>query len=304
MRYNPFSLTQTLSGHKGAIYGVSQFFGDERFFTCGGDGWIVEWNISNPDPGKLIAHIENQVFTILVLEKEGSFVAGNMNGGIYWIDPGKESSFRLVTHHRKGVFDFYRQGDDLFSCGGDGLLTRWSITDQRPENSWQISNKALRCIDVHPSGTIMACGASDGRIYIMSMEAMKLLQIIEAAHVPSVFTVRFSGDGQLLWSGGRDACLRCWRLTEDFSLSLEIPAHMFTINKLAMDPTGAFIASGSRDKSIRIWNSQSGELLQVLDTVRDHGHRNSVNNLIWLSGDRPVLVSVSDDRTVKMWEAL
>ncbi len=45
-------------------------------------------------------------------------------------------------------------------------------------------------------------------------------------------------------------------------------------------------------------DSAESKLLKVVDTIRNGGHINSVNRLLWLPG---CLVSCSDDRTVMLW---
>jgi WD40 repeat protein len=58
------------------------------------------------------------------------------------------------------------------------------------------------------------------------------------------------------------------------------------------------VASGSGDKTVKLWNLQTGELLQ---TLADHAERVSA---VALSPDGKTLVSGSQDETVKIcrWE--
>jgi WD40 repeat protein len=303
MSFRKLSLRHALGGHESAIYGLTHSADASQFFTAGGDGWIVRWDMHQPDPGRLIARMDSQVFCIQALDESGSFVAGSMHGGVHWMDTVGESGSINIAHHRNGVYAFRLYNHHLFSAGGDGRLTRWSLATRLPEASWQLSRMAIRCMDIHPSGAILVVGASDGRIYYLSYPEMRLLHITEAAHVPSVFSLKFSQDGRFLWSGGRDAHLRCWSIWEDYQLLFEVPAHLFTVNAMAFDPSGQWLATASRDKTIRIWDVDALQLLQSLDTVRDQGHRNSVNNLLWIGDPEPTLISVSDDRTVRMWSS-
>ena len=66
---------------------------------------------------------------------------------------------------------------------------------------------------------------------------------------------------------------------------------------VAWDASGERLASGSGDKTVKLWEAASGKLLRTLE-----GHANRVLSVAWdPSGER--LASGSDDQTVKLWEA-
>ena len=79
------------------------------------------------------------------------------------------------------------------------------------------------------------------------------------------------------------------------------PAHWFTINAIAFHPNGQFFATASRDKTIKIWDANTFELLKVLEVIRDKGHVNSVNALLW-HPYQELLLSAGDDRSIIIWE--
>jgi WD40 repeat protein len=61
-------------------------------------------------------------------------------------------------------------------------------------------------------------------------------------------------------------------------------------------PDGSKVASGSLDKSVRIWDTSNGRNLRVLK-----GHTHYVIGVDW-SPDGKVLASGSDDHFIKLWD--
>lgn len=313
-------------GHRAALYALAPGRTDRHVLSAGGDGWVVEWNADDPEIGQLVASVETRIFSLCSLPELGLVLAGNMGGGLHWIDRNDPARTRNIQHHSKGLFDIARFGPHIFTAGGDGLLTRWDLAAARSVESIQLSHQALRCVVVSENRHELAVGSSDGSVYLLDAETLELKSVLEKAHQSSVFCAawqkphpqplskmdrgaaspRPNGAGLLL-TGGRDAMLRTW----DFPIEaenlkykiqnpkLELPAHWFTINHLGFSPDGGLLATASRDKTIKIWDATSLELLKVVDTLRHGGHTHSVNRLLWLADG--TLVSCGDDRAVMWW---
>ena len=71
--------------------------------------------------------------------------------------------------------------------------------------------------------------------------------------------------------------------------------HRGTIGRIAWSPCGKYIASPSTDKTIRIWETETGTELQVL-----RGHTQRVVAVVW-SPDGSHLASASDEHRIRIW---
>ena len=76
-----------------------------------------------------------------------------------------------------------------------------------------------------------------------------------------------------------------------------LAGHRRTVNRVAFDPQGARLASGSGDNTVKLWEADSGNLIRTLE-----GHNSTVYSVAF---DPPGarLASGSYDNTVKLWEA-
>ncbi len=290
-----------LTGHNASIFALTRGKDAEHFRSAAGEGWVAEWNFNDPDLGKLIAKVESQIFSLCNISKENRLVAGNMNGGAHWVNLDQPEDTKNVLHHKKGIYGMLQIDDFLYSVGGDGVLTKWSISEAKTIESIHLSNQSLRCIDFNKKRQEIAVGASDNSIYLLDAATFILKKTIENAHENSVFSIKYHPDNQHLMSGGRDAHLNVWNIVNNFEKVSSQPAHWFTINDIFFHPKGHLFATASRDKTIKIWNAQTFELLKVLDTIRHGCHVNSVNALYW-STFNDYLVSGSDDRSIIIWE--
>ncbi|GET37768.1 WD-40 repeat-containing protein [Microseira wollei NIES-4236] len=79
-----------------------------------------------------------------------------------------------------------------------------------------------------------------------------------------------------------------------------LDGHSDSVLSVAVSPDGRMIASGSRDRTIKLWNLTTGELLTTLT-----GHSSSVL-AVDFSPDRQTLASVSNmefqDGNIKLWD--
>lgn len=71
--------------------------------------------------------------------------------------------------------------------------------------------------------------------------------------------------------------------------------HGDIISSVAFSPEGRYVASGSSDNTIKIWDTSSGACAKTLQ-----GHTSSVNSVAF-SPDQYV-ASGSSDQTIKIWQ--
>lgn len=75
-----------------------------------------------------------------------------------------------------------------------------------------------------------------------------------------------------------------------------LSGHTDTVWTIATSPEEQMLASGSFDRTIRLWNLQTGAFVRALS-----GHQDAVRSIAF-SPDGTILVSGSSDKTIKVWD--
>ncbi|BBH40875.1 serine/threonine protein kinase [Microcystis viridis NIES-102] len=86
------------------------------------------------------------------------------------------------------------------------------------------------------------------------------------------------------------------KISEHSFLDKTLTGHSDTVSSLVYSPDGRYLASGSNDKTIKIWEVATGKELRTLT-----GHSDSVESVVY-SPDGRYLASGSNDKTIKIWE--
>ena len=220
------------NGHQGAIYTLHQMENTTSFLSGGSDGWLVKWSLDNPALGINLATIPGQILSICYIPAVNACVVGDLNGVVYWLDLNNPKIIpKAFAHHKKGVFSILYLADHLFTAGGDGVFTKWSIDHQTPLESIRISFKAIRSVAYNKEEDEFALGCSDGAIYFLDRTSFMVKSGWSACHLHSVFSLVFHHDNERIISGGRDALLKVWH-RKNGELHHVVPAHRFTINHL------------------------------------------------------------------------
>ena len=85
-------------------------------------------------------------------------------------------------------------------------------------------------------------------------------------------------------------------LADEPRLRATLEAHSEGVWDLAISPDGKFLASASRDKTIKLWDLSNGR-----NTATLKGHTDSLGALAF-HPDGKILASAARDQTIKLWD--
>ncbi|KAI1343729.1 WD domain-containing protein [Xylariaceae sp. FL0016] len=236
---------------------------------------------------------------------------------------------RTLKGHTKSVLDLDyggpRGGTLLASCSSDLSIRLWDPSNEykniKTLTGHDHSVNAVRFIPsgaagAPSSGNLLISASRDTSLRVWDVSTGFCLKTIRG-HADWVRDVCPSLDGRYILSAGNDQTARLWDITipnPESKLTLVGHEHVVECCVLAPPPTyqylaplaglkkppaatsaAEFMATGSRDKQIRLWDAR-GNCLKVLV-----GHDNWVRGLVFHPGGK-YLLSVSDDKSIRCWD--
>jgi WD40 repeat protein/transcriptional regulator with XRE-family HTH domain len=156
-------------------------------------------------------------------------------------------------------------------------------------------------------GRLLVSGSDDQTLRLWELPEGRCVAVLQG-HTDRVRALALSPDGRLLVSGSDDQTLRLWGLPEGRCVAV-LGGHRGRIEALALSLDGQCLASGDSLGDILLWEmgavAQAGELEALREfrpvPVPLKGHADQVRALAF-SSDGALLVSGSDDRTVRLWD--
>lgn len=295
----------TLKGHKDCIYTLARAAEKGQFYSAGGDGQVVRWNIDTPEEGKLIAKVSSSIYALCFDSHHQRLFVGQNFEGVHVIDVEHQREIGSLAFTKAAIFDIQCHNNIIITATGEGAVFIIDTVDLKIIEQLKHSQKSARTISINSLRQEFAVGYSDHSIRIFDLNSYALKQHIDA-HKNSVFTVQYSPDHRYLLSGSRDAHLKIWDAERNYVLKETIVAHMYAINHIDYDHDHKYFVTCSMDKSIKVWDAQHFRLLKVIDKARYASHGTSVNKLLWLNHKNNQvhmpLISASDDRTATIWQ--
>lgn len=190
----------------------------------------------------------------------------------------------------------------ILAVGGDGARF-WDQSQGRELMSYR-PHGAILSIDYSPSGDRVVTTGSDRSIKLWRRQSdtgawtaeVKLI----GEHRGTIRVAKFAPakDDSVLVSVGDDAQAVVWKrdAQSGWQAIRSLQGHTGPIHALSLSPDGRWIATGSEDQTIRIWDLSDGTLQTQLS-----GHRGAVRCLCFSADSERLLSGGSDNRAI-LWD--
>ncbi len=284
-----------ISGHAGAVYTGAV---DQNFLYSGSaDHYVTRWNIDTGEQDKFAIKMDQSVYALEFIS-ENVLAVGLSNGSLYLFDIVAKNELRHFVQHIKAIFSITSNPlkNQFYVGDADGNLSIWNSQTLELLIYVPLDCGKIRDIAVNDNGELMSVSCQDGTTRIFETvgfnEIITLITHNGGATV-SCFDVN---DPEQILTGGKDAHLNLWNWKTS-GLIKSIPAHNYVIYDICfLNPD--FFATASRDKTIKIWDAKTNQIIQRLD-IKSGGHKHSVNKLVKINDE--TFASFGDDKRIIIW---
>ena len=247
---------QVLRRHESAVNAVA-ILEDGRAVTAGADAIIAIWTPGKPAPDVILRGHQGPIVA-LALSPDGATLASASWDRTVRLWPLAGGPPAVLESHEQNVngVAFAPDGKAVVSAGYDATVRIWPLPQPAPPIVADLP-APLNAVATAPDGEIATAGA-DGYIYFLSASGQRL-DAIDALPTPIV-ALAISRDGMRLTAAGINGAVALID-RKARSIELILTGSGVPVWAVAFLPDGRTLLTGGGDRTIRRWDTETGEPL-------------------------------------------
>ena len=250
--------------HEGAVRAIVSH--NDKIFSTGSDGQILEWTLSNhqltSSPFVKTNHINHQ----LAISSSGNLIATTTDEGFLYVYSLKDKSLQVQSKQHEGdvtALAFLPGSETILTAGDDGNIFLWE--DGESELLINLGQK-INGLSVDPTGRFILVAIDNGSILSLGLDG-KSMEVFKEPGIRAT-AVTYNHNGTTAAFGFENGKIVWWDM-KDKSIIANLTGHTASISGLYFDKEGDFMISSSFDRSARVWKLD--QLQEQPIVLADHG---------------------------------
>jgi WD40 repeat protein len=304
LKNNDDPLTKSLEAHaQGAARTLVTVKSTNQIFSGGSDGKIFRWTEQDNHwkPELVVASSEYQYYSIAISPDGNSLVAAGLFPSdetsnyveLYNLNDLKAAPKKIKGYsHAIENVSFTKDGKGFYARDNSGKSIKYS--DLSTSKEVIKPPVKINAIDLSADGNKIVGAGENGSLYIW--DVMTNYSVTEVKDLGKHLTsVTIAPEGRRIVVGDNTGILKIYDSQTGFVIRT-LPGHESSIEEIQFNHAGTFMASASKDKTVRLWNmSRLKE-----QPIKLSDHRDWVWSVTFTPDDEQLLASVhSSTETVK-----
>ncbi|KAL6820059.1 hypothetical protein V8C40DRAFT_268540 [Trichoderma camerunense] len=292
---------RTLQGHTDSIEGVA-FSHDSTLIASGSSDFTVKiWDrITGRCQKTLEGH--NGIVNAVAFSHDSTLIASASDDSTIRIwNTTTGQCQQLLRGPRSDItieaVAFSHDSKLIISGSSDNTLKMWDATTGRILKSLTGHNATIYAVAFSHNDDLMISGSGDGVVILWNL-VQGTSNILET-HTRHINSVAFSENSICFYTASADGTVRSWSSINGECHQI-LRGHRGPVSSVAISPASptspTFIASGSLDETVKIWEADTGICRQTF-VSKGAGVR-----AIAFSHDANFVVSGLSDGTIKIWD--
>jgi WD40 repeat protein len=278
-------------GHTGAITAIA-VLSDRYFVSSSFDTTVKVWELESGRELRTLSGHKYFVNTVAVTRDGKHIVSGSFDRAVKLWDSESGRELRTFAGHKFEVcaVAVMPDGKHIVSGSRDDTVKLWDVESGRELRTFG-HKSAINALAVTPDGLHAVSASYDGTVRVWDIESGSELRTL--GHKNEVRAVTVTPDGKYIVSAS-DQMLKLWNLNCEYECLRA--RHKGAVYAVIVTPDGQHVISASYDRTIKVWDIESGRELRTLG-----GHDDTVAALA-MTPDGQLLISGSWDKTMKIWD--
>lgn len=275
-------------------------------YSGGEDCCVRRWDVLQ---GKYIQIFEGHAHWVMdvAISQDGQYLASaSLDGTVKVWDTSTGQCLQTLQGHQASVVGvaFSPDAKTVVSGSYDQTVRLW---DRELGYCTQIlkgHTNLIWSVDFHPSSQLIASGGEDYTTRFWHTRSGHSVATLQG-YSNAIYEIALHPDSAVLASGHEDQLVHLWNVSTvgdgaEVSRSTEpyksLRGHHGRVVTVGFSPDGAILASGSFDRTIKLWNPATFECLMTLQ-----GHKSWVWHIAFHPNSQ-ILASASYDKTIRFWD--